>query len=153
MPVSRALRAVLALIALGASPAFAHASLESSEPAVNSVAAGPLETVDLRFTEGVEIAFSTFKVYRLAAQVDPTADDAAARLNGLAAILISRYNGSQEDGDGKVEAEVGHPSGDKAQVQLRFEQPLEPGHYVVMWRALSVDTHVVDGHVIFTVTD
>ena len=39
----------------------------------------------------------------------------------------------------------------KALVTLAFPEPLEPGHYVVMWRLLSGDTHVVDGHIVFTV--
>lgn len=144
---------MLALVALGAPLAAAHAYLESSEPAANAVAAGPLEAVELRFSEGIESAFSTFKVYRIDAEVDLAADNAAARLNALAAVLISRYNGSQQNGDGQVAAELSQPSGDKARLELRFAQPLAPGHYVVMWRLLSVDTHVVEGHLIFSVTD
>lgn len=152
-PTSLVLRAALVLIAIVAQTAFAHAYLDSSVPAADAATADPVEVVELHFSEGVEVVFSTFKVYRIDAEVDLTADNAAARLNALASVLISRYNGSQQDGDGKVEVVVGQPSGDKARLELRFEQPLAPGHYVVMWRLLSVDTHVVDGHLIFTVTD
>ena len=66
-------------------------------------------------------------------------------------MVVSRHNGTAEDGDGKLAAEVGNAAGDKSVVTLTFAEPLEPGHYVVMWRVLSVDTHVVDGHIVFSV--
>jgi len=141
----------LAVAVLGTGQALAHAALDSSEPANFAVVDEPLSTVDLRFTEGIEAAFSSFKVYRLDAEVDPNADDAAMRLNAIAAIVITAYNGQQTDGDGRVEAAINSAADDKAVVTVAFGEPLPPGHYVVMWRVLSVDPHVVDGHVIFTV--
>lgn len=145
--------AALLIGAFGAGPAFAHAHLETSTPEANAAVTDPVTVVELRFTEGVEVAFSTFKTYRLDADVDLSADNAAMRLNALAAVVVSRYNGTAEDGDGKVEAEVGNAPGDKATVILTFAEPLAPGHYVVMWRVLSVDTHVVDGQFVFSVTE
>lgn len=143
---------VLAFIAaFGAGSALAHAHLDSSTPEAGAVVTDAVTVVELHFTEAVEIAFSTFKAYRLDAEVDLTADNAAARLNALAAVVVSRHNGTAQDGDGKVEAEVGNAAGDKSVVTLTFVEPLEPGHYVVMWRLLSVDTHVVDGHIVFSV--
>ena len=144
---------ILAVFSFGTTSALAHASLESSEPAANAVVGSPLSQVELLFTEGVEVAFSSFKVYRIDAEVDLASDNAAMRLNALAAVLVSDYNGQQTDGDGKVEANVGTAPNDKALVNISFDEPLEPGHYVVMWRVLSVDTHVIDGHVIFSVTE
>ena len=131
--------------------AAAHAHLAASDPAANAAVAEPVTAVNLMFTEAVEIAFSTFKVYRIDGSVDLTAENADMRLNALAATLVSSYNGSQEDGDGKIQAEIASPVADEARVTLAFSEPLEPGHYVVMWRLLSADTHVVDGHFVFTV--
>ena len=54
--------ATLALLLLGAGPAFAHAHLERATPAVGStVTAAPKEVV-LLFTEKLEPAFSTIEV-------------------------------------------------------------------------------------------
>ena len=131
---------------------LAHATLVASEPAANTAVDAPLDTAELRFSEGLELAFSTFKVYRIDAEVDLSADDAARRLNALAALLITAHNGQQPDGDGLVAAQFATP-GDKALVEITFDEPLGAGHYVVMWRVLSVDTHVVDGHVVFSVTE
>jgi|GEM_PF-520819 len=57
-----ALVTVLASLLLG--QALAHAHLDSSEPAPGSTASG-VDAVVLRFTEAVEVGFSTFKVLRL----------------------------------------------------------------------------------------
>ena len=147
---ARPLVAAGVLVALLLPVVAAHAQLEASVPAANAAVAEPVTAVALTFTEGVEAAFSTFKVYRIDGTVDLTADDAAMRLNALAAVLVTSYAGSQGDGAGKVEAELA-PAADEAVVTLTFAEPLEPGHYVVMWRLLSADTHVVDGHLVFTV--
>ena len=144
---------MLAVSWLGAGQVLAHAALDSSDPANFAIVTEPLANVELRFTEGIEVAFSTFKVYRLDAEVDPNADDASMRLNALAAIVVSDHNGQQADDDDRVDAEVSSAADDKAVVMVEFDEPLASGHYVVMWRVLSVDTHVIDGHVIFTVVD
>ena len=145
------LAALVASAALLMPVAAAHAHLDASVPAANAAVTEPVAAVNLTFTEAVEAAFSTFKVYRIAGSVDLTAENADMRLNALAATLVSSYNGSQEDGEGRVAVELASNSTDKALVTLAFPEPLEPGHYVVMWRLLSVDTHVVDGHFVFTV--
>lgn len=150
---SRSLLLTLLVATFGAGSTFAHAYLDTSSPSANSVQTEPVTVVELHFSEGIEVSFSTFKVYRLDADVDLTADSASMRLNALAAVVVTNYNGTVEDGEGRVEATVGSGHDDKAIVTLTFEQPLEPGHYVVMWRVLSVDTHVVDGHIVFSVTD
>lgn len=133
--------------------AAAHAYLDASQPAANAVVAGPVTAVTLTFSERVEVAFSSFKVYAFEAAVDMTADDADMRLNALAALVVSEFNGTTTDGDGLVPSSSASPAGDTSTVVLTLEEPLPPGHYVVMWRVLSADTHVLDGHVVFTVAD
>lgn len=147
-PALAALVALIALVPL----AGAHAALRTSEPAAGAVVSQPLDSVTIGFTEGVEAAFSTFKLYRLDTDVDLEADDADMRLAGLAAVVVSRYLGSQEEGEGAIAIEVETDPADRSLVTLRAVEPLAPGHYVVMWRILSADTHVVDGNFVFTVT-
>lgn len=54
---------------------------------------------------------------------------------------------------GLVPAVADPPSGAHEELTLVFAQPLEPGTYVVVWRALSVDSHAADGWLVFEVTD
>lgn len=149
----RLLRLLLAA-ALGpglAGFADAHAALSGSEPAAFAAVRPPVGSVTIRFTEAIEAAFSTFKLYRLDADVDLGADNAELRLGGLASVVISAYLRSDEEGEGHVATTVVTNPTDKAVVTLEAVEPLEPGHYVVMWRILSADTHVVDGSFVFTV--
>ncbi len=54
------------------------------------------------------------------------------------------------DGEIKLDAPQ-HPAGDPEDLQLALP-PLQPGHYQVHWRAVSVDTHVTQGSFGFTLT-
>jgi copper resistance protein C len=60
-------------------------------------------------------------------------------------VQVLDASGNQVDkGDKHVDAS------DKAQLIISL-QKLPPGTYKVIWRALSVDTHVTDGHFTFDV--
>ncbi len=82
---------------------------------------------------------------------DPTALDAAveAQARAVAAAVLADPGFSA----GALPL-VGDPVGDpNVYVTLVFTRPLEPGTYVVVWRALSVDTHASDGWFVFEVSD
>lgn len=147
------LRASLLALALAlVASASAHAELRASQPEAMAAVAEAPDTIHLTFTEGVEVDFSIFKVVRLDAEVDLAADDAELRLNGLASALIGPHLAG--NGDAEAEALVEAVAGATfPEVELRVVEPLAPGHYVVMWRALSEDTHVVTGHFVFTVVE
>lgn len=147
-------RGVLVLLAAVATTAAAHAALATSTPEAGAVLDQSPELVHLTFTEGVEVDFSDFWVVRMDADdVDPAADDALMRLNGRASTYLSAYLSGTADGDGEVPVGASWADGKKAEVLLRLSEPLAPGHYVVMWRALSADTHVVSGHIVFSVVE
>lgn len=137
------------LLALGV--AFAHADLTSSEPAANAVLAEAPAAVLLEFTEPVETMFSVFKVYRLEADVDLSADNAQQRLAGLAGALVNVVLDLREDDAARLDTEVQPAGGTAKQVSLTLAADLPAGHYVVMWRVLSVDTHVTEGFFAFSV--
>src|SRR5690606_15023123 len=157
------LAAVLVPLLLG--HALAHAHLDSSEPA-NGAAAADVGSVVLRFTEAVETGFSTFKVLRLEealAAVGLPAQATAAHDHGEPATAGGQDHGHQAALDPALEAQAqavaaavladagfatglvpavaDPPSGAHEELTLVFAQPLEPGTYVVVWRALSVDSH------------
>lgn len=138
---------ILALAGVG----VAHSDLESSTPAAGAVLQVAPAEVSLSFTEAAEVRFSTFKVYPLAVDIDPLADDAEARLNGLAGQLVSEMLEAQGDEAARADTGVSADERTSAEITLPLKDDLEPGHYVVMWRVLSVDSHTSQGFVTFRV--
>lgn len=147
---ARALTVVLAVVlAAGAalispSDAWAHAFLDESVPARDAVVEVLPDTVKLVFTEPVEVRASIFKVYPLTPDEDPL------RLRAQAARLVDEV--LQVRGDENRRADDGLvPAGrESAEIQIVLPDDLPPGPYVVMWRVLSVDTHITWGHYVFT---
>lgn len=147
----RRLSVALVAAALVAS-AQAHAYLESSDPADGAVLSAAPEAITLRFTENLEVGFSTFKLYRV--DDAPAVDDPdfAAKLNGVAALLVNDVIGAAEPDDRAVQLDLAPAQGEAAELTLTPKEPLAPGSYVVMWRILSADTHVLQAFMTFTVT-
>lgn len=133
----------------------AHAELASSTPSAGAVLESSPAEVSLTFTEAVEVRFSTFKVYALGTDVDPDDTDAEARLNGLAAQLVSEVLDAPEDTDARADLGADPSAGEAArtaeEVILALEPELAAGVYVVMWRVLAVDTHPTQGFFTFRV--
>ncbi|UQX89521.1 copper resistance protein CopC/CopD [Jatrophihabitans telluris] len=116
-----ALVAGLFLLMVAAAPgAFAHAVLESSDPAPGSVIAPgrPQATIELGFDEPVEVS--------------------------LGAIQVVAGDGKRVD-EGTVE----HPAGAANRVSVRLRPGLAEGSYLVLWRVVSADSHPVHGSFTF----
>lgn len=110
--------ALLALLAFPAA-ALAHAFLDHAVPAVGSTVHGPPAEVRLRFTQELEPAFSTVRVFdKSGAQVDRKDKQLDPKDATLLKVSLPR---------------------------------LVPGTYRVVWRVLSVDTHVSEGDFTFEV--
>lgn len=146
-------RLLVLLSALGVSMASAHADLVASEPAGGSVLAEAPAAVVLDYSEPVEVPFSIFKVYRLDAEVDLSADNAQQRLNGLAAEVINEVLELRDDAEAESRVDTGLETDGNTVDQVTFvlQDDLPEGHYVVMWRVLSIDTHVTQGFFVFSV--
>ena len=138
-------RAFLTLLLLFGA-AFAHSELENASPGQNAVVTTPPDAVVLTFGEPLELTFSTFKVYALGADPDETN---AQRLNGLAGTLVSDVLSAQGDEAARADAGAGL-EGRSAEVRLPLRGDLTPGHYVVMWRGPSADSHTSSGFYLFT---
>ncbi len=112
-------RRVALLGVLFPAAALAHAFLDHAVPAVGSTVHGPPAEVRLRFTQELEPAFSTVRVYdKSGTQVD-------------------RMDKQLDRNDASL---------------LKVSLPrLAPGTYRVVWRVLSVDTHVTEGDFTFEV--
>lgn len=150
----RLARLVPVLLALSlAVPAFAHAHLTASTPADGEVLGSAPATVTLTFTEAVQARFSLFVVVPLA--VPPVANESAKehsqRTYGLAAQLADSVMAAGGKVDGRVDAGLASPSGASKDVVIALRDGLPAGTYVVVWRVLSIDSHVTQGIVVFTV--
>lgn len=130
--------------------AVAHSEMASSDPAAETTVTEPLKEVRLNFTEPVELDFSVFKVYELdAAGLDPESENAWQRLNGLAGALVSDVLERRDDDTARADVGLANDASRDQEIVIRLREGLSPGFYVVMWRALSIDTHATQGFFVF----
>lgn len=141
---------LLAALLLGGA-VHAHAYLETSSPAEGKVLAEVPEAVTLTFTEPTEVNFSLYKVYPLDTDLDPNAENATQRLNGLAAQLVSEVLEARADEDARADTGAEADGRTSTVVTLPLKDGLEAAHFVVMWRVLSIDTHTTQGFFTFSV--
>ncbi len=117
--MARSLAVALALVALTAASAAAHAFLDHAEPRVGGTVKSAPGEITLWFTGAIEPAYSRVEVR-----------DAAGK-------RVDRN-------DVSVDPQT------RAVMRVSVE-PLPPGRYKVVWRVLSIDTHVTDGDFTFKV--
>ena len=117
--MSRATVLAASLLALTATRVFAHAFLDHASPRVGSTVREAPAEVKLWFTQELEPAFSTLRVF----------DQGGKEI---------------DKGDKRID------SSDRTIMRVSMP-PLPSGTYRVVWRALSVDTHVTEGDYTFEV--
>jgi copper resistance protein C len=139
--------AALLVSAFSASFALAHANLESSTPEDSSTVM-TLEPVSLTFTENVQVAFSFFRVYKLADEGSLEDTQEKLRFNGLAGQVLATI---AEEDDKAARADAGLITTENTSdvIELELKSDLTPGIYALLWRVLSVDTHVTQGFILF----
>ena len=118
--MKRTVVSLLLIILTGTVGVEAHAFLKDSEPPVGGTVQTSPNEVRIRFTENIEPAFSSIKVF-----------DAA---------------GKQVD-----KRDVHLDRSDRALLHVSMPR-LGAGIYKVVWRVVSVDTHVTNGNFTFRVT-
>ena len=111
---------VIAVLAT-ATPAFAHAELESTSPesGANLPAGQPPDSVSMTFSEGVQLPEN--------------------------AVQLLNSDGQTVSGVGKAQ------HGDSDSVVTTALPALDDGTYVVDWHVVSVDSHPIDGAFTFNV--
>ncbi|WP_427308084.1 copper homeostasis periplasmic binding protein CopC [Cupriavidus sp. H39] len=122
-PLIHALLAATA--ALASSLAFAHPKLVSSAPADKAEVPAP-QKIELRFSETLVTQFSG------------------------ANLVMTGMPGMADHAPMKMAVKVSGSDDPKTMV-ITPTQPLPPGSYRVDWRAVSSDTHPVNGNLAFTV--
>ena len=118
--MKRTVVSLLLIILTGTGGVEAHAFLKDSEPPVGGTVQTSPNEVRIRFTENIEPAFSSIKVF-----------DAA---------------GKQVD-----KRDVHLDRSDRALLHVSLPR-LGAAIYKVVWRVVSVDTHVTNGNFTFRVT-
>ncbi|SOZ39337.1 copper homeostasis periplasmic binding protein CopC [Cupriavidus neocaledonicus] len=116
---------IAAIAALASSLAFAHPRLEASTPADKAEVPAP-QKIELRFSENLVTQFSG------------------------ANLVMTGMPGMASHAPMKMAVKVSG-SDDPRTMVITPTQPLPPGSYRVDWRAVSSDTHPVNGNVTFTV--
>ncbi len=116
---------IAATAALASSIAFAHPKLVSSTPADKAEVAAP-QKIELLFSESLITQFSG------------------------ANLVMTGMPGMASHGSMKMAVKVSGSDDPKAMV-ITPAQPLPAGSYRVDWRAVSSDTHPVNGNLAFTV--
>ncbi|GEM85987.1 copper resistance CopC family protein [Meiothermus granaticius] len=127
------------------SSALAHAGLQSSTPAANSVLQSAPTQVVLNMEESVEMRLSTFKVYPL--EATPQDLQSFRRLNALAEPLFERVLRLKNDQPQRADSGLKTTSRTGKQVVVG----LKAGAYVVMWQVLSTDSHRTSDYYVFVV--
>jgi copper transport protein len=115
-------------VLVGAGSASAHAELVGTYPVAGAQLTDAPRTIELRFSEGVEIALGAIRIF----------DSAGRQLD---------IGDSRHTGDGRVvQVELDAPSTDNTSALTPTS-----GQYVVAWRVVSTDGHPVSGAFVFTV--
>lgn len=121
--------------------AFSHALLVDSVPAAGQAISGDTLQLELVFTEPMEIDFSVFELY-------PLQDgDTELSLDNESHWMGYLQNSDLSDTLLEIDA-----TSDAQNVQISWPNSLDPGEYVLVWRVLSIDTHVSNGWLRFNVT-
>ncbi len=118
--------------------ALAHSELTSSTPTNGGVIKAMPAKVTLNFAESIESDFSTFKVYKYTGEVT----------RGQLRYFAKQQTALKNDAAARADAGV-TASGTTRTVELKLKPGLKPGVYVVMWKALSSDTHTVEDYTYF----
>lgn len=107
----------------------------------------PSET-HLTFTEPIEIKLSTFKVYP--PNLSKAALSERTQLGALGGQLYAQVLSAKGNEAKRADIGVKTLGQSNNQIRIGLRDGLNPGAYVVMWRVLSVDTHITQDFFIFT---
>jgi len=134
---------MVGLLSLVVGAVLAHAGLFRGTPAPDERVKIPPKSVVLEFAEAVELKFSTFKVFALEAK------DLKAAKAEAETLFKSRLSLKGDEGS-RADAGLATTVATAARVEIRLKEKLEPGYYAVMWKVLSVDTHVTSDFYVFS---
>lgn len=125
--------------------AFAHTFLARSDPPGGSVVTELPSELTLVMSDPIEVRFSTFKVYRLETEPGTSLTGFAAETRVFVQAMLEL-----EDEEGRADIGVLTEEATTDTIVIGLKEELPPGTYIVMWRLLSADTHILEDFVQFT---
>lgn len=154
-------------ITLTVSLAFAHSYFESSVPENGAVLEEAPSEIIFNFEGNIQTAFSVFKVYALPEEMladdghhegndhsqedTHSHDDNHGAFDTAASMFIPTVIDMQGDEDDRADAGLATSEALTKTVTIKLKENLAPGVYVAMFRALSADTHMIEGFITFKV--
>ncbi len=125
---------------------LAHSYLSSSSILANSILKTMPEHLRLEFSEPLELGFSSFKIYKL--ETKSTGEKLKLEAQALVARVLALKNDLAKRADDCLETTASQA----AVLKLKLKPNLKPGIYVVMYRVLSVDTHITQDFFTFSLS-
>jgi len=138
--------ALLIAVILIVGQATAHSFLISADPASESVLDEQPADITLVMNEAVEVRFSIFKVYPLPGVAGLGRQELAQAARELMDMVI----GKRDDQQARADAGLITEAATTDTIHIALKEDLPAGSYLVMWRALSIDTHTTQDFLIFT---
>jgi methionine-rich copper-binding protein CopC len=157
---------------------FAHSDFEGSVPKDGALLEQAPTEIVLNFKEDIQPSFSIFKVYALPADMltestsessdqehnDSHSDEGSSSeehiessdhgaMDAAAKLFIPTVIELQDDEDTRADNGLALTEKLAKSVTITLKENLAPGAYVVMFRALSADTHTVEGFITFEISE
>ena len=129
-------KSLLLLLALLLGFGQAHAYLTEANPSPGAVLETQPGLISLTMSEGVELKFSLFKIYRL----DPIPEDKKELARAAKALLAEKIKLRNDEAE-RADTGLIEPQDRSTVIKLGLKEGLEPGLYIIMWKVLSVDSH------------
>ncbi len=125
---------------------LAHSYLTSSSILANSILKTMPDKLTLEFSEPLEVNFSTFKIYKLE---NKNTDKNKLKLEVEA--FITKVIPLKNDLLNRSDDGLITTAEQAATIKIKLKPKLKPGFYVVMYRVLSVDTHITQDYFRFNI--
>jgi copper resistance protein C len=125
---------------------LAHSYLSNSSILANSILKTMPDKLTLEFSEPLELGFSSFKIYKL--ETKSTGEKLKLEAQALVARVLALKNDLAKRADAGLET----TASEAAVVKLKLKPNQKSGIYVVMYRVLSVDTHITQDFFTFSLS-
>jgi copper resistance protein C len=125
---------------------LAHSYLSNSSILANSILKTMPDKLTLEVSEPLELGFSSFKIYKL--ETKSTGEKLKLEAQALVARVLALKNDLAKRADAGLET----TASEAAVVKLKLKPNQKSGIYVVMYRVLSVDTHITQDFFTFSLS-
>jgi copper resistance protein C len=124
---------------------LAHSSLIAANIRDGQVVRVMPKTITLEFSEALEVGFSKFKLVALDSKIN-----SAKAANAAAETILEASLDRRDDDEIRADAELLTKAAVAAKLELKFKPKLVAGWYVMMWKIVSIDTHVSRDFFVFS---